>query len=272
MKHLFTTLLLFISFIFQFNTPAADIDNIPIGIVKKLGKYIPLELNFIDSNGKKVLLKDLVNKPTIIDFAYYKCTGICTPLMTEIATSVNNVDLIPGKDYNLLTVSINPYDTFKDAYNKKMEIMNLINKKIPFSSWRFLTGDSASIKILTDAAGFHFEKQGNTFLHTGIVIFVSKDGKICRYLEPDFDSQGNFQILPIDFKIAIIDAARGEAVPVIDKVLRFCFAVQPKNEALVNYLFAAIGIFMILMVFAFVKFVLFKKHPQTSFITQKLKN
>ena len=272
MKQFFTTLLLLISFIFQVNAPAADFDNKPIGVVKRLGKYIPLDLNFIDSNGKKVLFKNLVDKPTVIDFAYYKCTGICTPLMTEIAASVNNVDLMPGKDYNLLTISINSSETYNDAANKKMEILDLINKKIPPSSWRFLTGDSASIKTLADAAGFHFERQGNTFLHTGIVIFISKEGKICRYLEPSFDAQGNFQILPLDFKIAIIDAARGEAVPVIDSVLRYCFAVQPKNETLVNYLFAAIGIFMLLMVFAFVKFVLFKKHPQTNLTSAKLKN
>lgn len=272
MKKLFTTFLLLIVFLIQVKTFSDVIDNTPVGVVKRLGNYIPLNLNFVDSNGKNVLLKNLVNKPTIIDFAYYKCTGICTPLMTEIATSVNNVDLTPGKDYNLLTISINSSETYKDAANKKMEILDLVNKKIPASSWRFLTGDSASIKSLADAAGFHFERQGETFLHTGIVIFVSKDGKICRYLEPAFDAQGNFQILPLDFKIAIIDAARGEAVPVIDSVLKFCFAVQPRNETLVNYLFAAIGAFMLLMVIVFVKFVLLKKHPQANLKSAKLKN
>lgn len=272
MNKLFTNLLLLTVLLTQVSTFSDVIDNKPVGIVKRLGNYIPLDLHFIDSNGKNVLLSNLVNKPTIIDFAYYKCTGICTPLMTEIASTVNSVDLKPGKDYNLLTISINPSESYVDAANKKMEILDLVKKKIPDSSWRFLTGDSVSIKSLADAAGFHFERQGDTFLHTGIVIFVSKDGKICRYLEPAFDAQGNFQILPLDFKIAIIDAARGEAVPVIDNVLRFCFSVQPKNETLVNYLFAAIGIFMLLMVFIFVKFVLLKKHPQENFKSAKLGN
>jgi protein SCO1/2 len=237
--------------------------NEKVGIVKNLGKTIPLDLNFYDSDGKEVLLKDLVNKPTVIDFAYYKCTGICTPLMTEVATAVGKTDLEPGKDYNLLTISINPQETSFDAANKKFQIMDLIGKKIPSSSWRFLTGDSLSIKTLTDAAGFHFEREGNTFLHTGVIIFVSPSGKICRYLEPGYDEQGNFRILPLDFKMAIMDAARGRAVPVVDEVLRFCFSLQPKNKSLVITLFILIGIFMIMLVGAFVIFVLLKpkKNP-----------
>jgi len=268
MKRFFTIGLFILSLVVSRTAFAAEI-NTAVGVDKKLGENIPLDIHFYDSNGQKVLLKDIVTKPTVIDFAYYKCTGICTPLMTEIADVIDKVDLAPGKDFNIITVSINPNETPKDAANKKAEMTALINKKFPPDSWRFLTGDSTAIKTLADAAGFHFERQGNTFLHTGLLIFISKEGKICRYLEPGYDTKGNFQILPLDFKMSIIDAARGQAIPVIDEVLRFCFAFQPKNEMLVNYLFAAIGIFMILMVGAFVKFVLFK-HPKNNVTLQKI--
>ncbi len=271
MKRFITYGLIILCLVFAQTQFAAEI-NSHVGVEKKLGETVPLNLYFNDSNGQKVLLKDLVTKPTVIDFAYYKCTGICTPLMTEIADVVGKVDLKPGKDYNILTVSINPAETSADAENKKKEMFALINEKVPDASWRFLTGDSVTIKALTDAAGFHFEKQGNTFLHTGLLIFISKEGKICRYLEPGYDTQGNFQILPLDFKMSVIDAARGQAIPVIDQVLRFCFAFQPKNEMLVNYLFAGIGVFMLLMVGAFIKFVLLKR-PKDNFVlkTNKMK-
>ena len=72
-------------------------------MVEKLGNKIPLDVSFTDSEGKTVTLKDLIKKPTVIDLAYYKCTGICTPLMTEIANVINKVDLIAGKDYNIIT-------------------------------------------------------------------------------------------------------------------------------------------------------------------------
>ncbi|MHB1686163.1 MAG: SCO family protein [Ignavibacteriaceae bacterium] len=250
----FCSVLLFTSFN---KAPAADIND-KVGVVKKLNATIPLDLTFYDSDGKKVLLRDLVNKPTIIDFAYYKCTGICTPLMTEIADVVGKVDLVPGKDYNLLTVSINPAETSFDAANKKVEMMDLITKKIPSSSWRFLTGDSLSIKTLADAAGFNFERQGDTFLHTGVLIFVSPDGKICRYLEPGYDAQGNFRILPLDFKMAVIDASKGLAVPVVDEIERFCFSFQPKNKSYVIDIFKISGTGILLLVGIFVVFVLLK--------------
>ena len=268
MKKVIITIIIFVSFT-GINKVFAGSENTKVGIVKNLGKTIPMDLSFYDSDGKKVLLKDLITKPTVIDFAYYKCTGICTPLMTEVADVVGKTDLEPGKDYNLLTISISPEETSFDAANKKFQIMDLVGKKIPSSSWRFLTGDSLDVKALTDAAGFHFEKQGNTYLHTGVIIFVSPTGKICRYLEPGYDEQGNFRILPLDFKMAIMDAARGQAVPVVDEVLRFCFSLQPKNKSLVITLFILIGVFMILLVSAFVIFVLLRPKKNN---TVKVKN
>ena len=212
-----------------------------IGINEKLGNKIPLDATFYDSNGKELTLGEIINKPTVIDFAYYKCTGICTPLMTEVADVINRVDLKPGKDYDVITISFNADETPKDAYKKKQEMINLVSTGIPDSSWRFLTGDSLNIKKVTEAAGFNFEKQDDTFIHTGVLIFVSADGKICRYLRPGFSDRGSFRILPFDFKMALIEASKDEAIPVIDKALKYCFAYQPKNESYVLNMFNVSG-------------------------------
>jgi protein SCO1/2 len=229
-----------------------------VGIDQQLGKTIPLDAVFYDSKGNEVTLRKLINKPTVIDFAYYKCTGICTPLMTEVADVMNRVDLKPGKDYQVITISFDENELPKDAAEKKAAMTNLLNSGIPVSSWWFLTGDSTNIRKVTNAAGFHFERQGNTFLHIGILMFVSKDGKICRYLEPGFNYKGNFRILPLDFKMALLDASKGQAIPVIDKALRYCFSYQPKNKSYVLDVFKISGVSIVVMVTALFFFVIRK--------------
>ncbi len=229
-----------------------------IGIDQQLGKIIPLDASFYDSKGNEVTLREIINKPTVIDFAYYKCTGICTPLMTEVADVMNRVDMKAGKDYQVITISFDENEMPKDAAEKKAGMINLLRSGIPASSWWFLTGDSLNIKKITEAAGFHFERHGNTFVHIGILMFVSKDGKICRYLEPGFNYRGDFRILPFDFKMALLDASKGQAIPVIDKALRYCFTYQPKNESYVLDVFKISGASIVLIVTALFFFVIRK--------------
>jgi protein SCO1/2 len=178
--------------------------------------------------------------------------------MTEVADVMNRVDMKAGKDYQVITISFDENEMPKDAAEKKAGMINLLRSGIPASSWWFLTGDSLNIKKITEAAGFHFERHGNTFVHIGILMFVSKDGKICRYLEPGFNYRGDFRILPFDFKMALLDASKGQAIPVIDKALRYCFTYQPKNESYVLDVFKISGASIVLIVTALFFFVIRK--------------
>ncbi len=230
-----------------------------IGLTEKLGNKIPLDAVFYDSQGKKVTLGSIINKPTVIDFAYYKCTGICTPLMSEIADVMNRVDLQPGKDYNVVTISFNDDETPKDAFKKKQSMINLLRSGIPASAWWFLTGDSTNIKKVTEAAGFNFtQKEPDNFLHIGVLVFVSANGTICRYVEPGYTTRGNFRILPVSFKMALIEASKGEVIPVIDRQLRYCFTDPPKNESFVIDAFDFSGILILLAVGALYFYVIRK--------------
>lgn len=244
----------FIFFISSLNSVFASEFRNKIGVTEKLGNKIPLDTKFFDSDGKEVTLRNLINKPTVIDLAYYKCTGICTPLMTEVADVINKIDLVAGKDFNIITVSINPDEFPKDAAKKKVEMMNLVKSEIPNSAWRFLTGDSLSISELANSIGFNYEREDDTFLHTGLLVFVSSDGKICRYLKPGFTDRGDFRILPFSFKMAIVEASKGEVLPVIEEISRYCFSYEPKNESYVFDWFKISGVgvlFSVAVIFFF---------------------
>lgn len=207
--------------------------KIEIGIDEQLGKTIPLEESFLDENGNNVVLKDLFIKPTVLSFVYYNCPGICSPLLMELSDIINKTDLVLGVDYNVVVISMDQFETPKDAITSKQSFLKALDKNIPPDSWKFLTGDSSTIKKVADASGFYFKRQGKDFLHAGSFIFVDKNGKICRYLFPSFSERSGFGILPFDFKMAVLETSQGKISPTIAKVLQFCFTYDPEGQTYV---------------------------------------
>ncbi len=230
-------------------------DNTYPEVTKHLGKILPLDLTFTNSHGKQVLLRDLINKPTVIDFVYYRCTGICTPLMVELSEIIGKAKYEPGKDYNVISISIDQNETPEIAAEKKHDMLSISSKTIPDSAWTFLTGDSASIYELTNAAGFKFVRISNGFLHKGVLIFVDKTGKIVQYLSPGFVKQtGDFSILPSEFELAVEKAGKGEITSTIEKVLQTCSTFIPKGKSLTILLMVfASGIITITTVLIIIK-------------------
>lgn len=228
-------LLMFFALVLINNTTSADTakKKVEIGIEENLGQTLPLDLSFTDEDGKIVKLRSLVDKPFILNFVYYECPGICSPLLTELTNIVNRLDLVAGVDYKIITLSFNEKDNAELAKKKKANYLKLVEKNIPPESWRFLTGDSASIKLLTDAAGFMFKRQGDDFIHTGALIAVSPEGKITRYLY-------GIQFLPFDVKMALIEAASGKIGPTISKILSYCYSYSPEGR---NYVLNTTKIF-----------------------------
>jgi protein SCO1/2 len=195
----------------------------PVGIVEKLGETIPLDEEFYDESGHLVPLRNFVNKPTIFTFVYYRCPGICSPLLTELSRIVEKVDLELGKDYQILTISFDHRETPEIAAEKRENYLSSIDKPVDQNGWRFFTGDSVAIHNITDRAGFHFARSGNDFVHAGALIVVSPEGKITRYIN-------GIQYLPFDVKMAVIEASDGKVGPTIAKVLAFCYSYDPEGR------------------------------------------
>jgi protein SCO1 len=232
--------------------------KIKVGIDEQLGKQIPLNLTYTDEQGNKVVLKDLMNKPTLFTFVYYDCPGICTPLLNSLTEVINISDLVPGKDYNVISLSFDETDSPALALRKKNNYLEMITKSFPPEAWRFLTGDSVEIKKLTDAAGFYYMREGKEFIHSGAFIFVTPEGKITRYLFPGYSERAGFNILPFDFKMAIHETEEGKVAPTIARVLQFCFSYDPDGKTYVFNITRVLGAGMLLAVIGFVIFLTVK--------------
>lgn len=205
---------------------AEDVSHPEVGIVQKLGKKIDMNLSFTDSNGKPITLAQISDgKPIIIDMAYYTCPGICDAVFGGLQEVLERIKDVPGKDYRVATISFDTRDTPENARHKRNAYIKMMERPFPLDAWRFLTGDSANIHKLTDEIGFYFirNKDDSTFTHPTALIFVSKDGKIARYI---YGTTFN----AIDVEMAILNAKQNTFAPIIGKVLAMCFSYDPSEK------------------------------------------
>ena len=251
-------LIILISFLLQLNASGQSIvfnegrDAIKVGVDEHLDAYLPDSIYLMGVDSQKVLLTDLIDKPTVINYVYFRCPGICSPLMEGLADVMNRSDLVAGKDFQILTISFDPTETIDLGIRKKESYLNLIdqNKREDINKgWKFFVSDSASIAKGTNAIGFKYIRKGNDFIHAASVAVVSPDGKITRYLN-------GISFLPFDFKMAIVEASKGKSSPTINKVLQYCFSYDPAGHTYVLnvtkitgtiILFFALVIFLILI-------------------------
>ena len=197
--------------------------DLEIGIEERLDEYIPDDIYLIDTEGNRVRLYDMLDKPTVIALVYYRCPGICSPFMGAMADVVSRSDLEPGIDYQILNISFDPREGPELARTNRNNYYNLLTREINPEGWRFFVTDSLNAANITDAVGFRYKRAGLDFLHTAAMIFVSEEGKITRYLHGTY-------FLPIDLKMAVVETAAGRSGPSFSRVLAYCYSFDPEGQ------------------------------------------
>lgn len=249
MKIISKTLMLVIMGMFFATSVFAQLGN-DSGLDEKLGEQIPLNLYFLNEQGDSVQLKDIITRPTILSLVYFRCPGICSPLLGGIVEAVEQLNEKPGKDYKILTISFDPTDTPALAQKKKENYIKSFTVPFPPEQWQFLTGDSASIRAITKAVGFRYKKQGKDFVHPGLVTILSPHGKIARYLY-------GISFLPFDLKMALLEASQERTGPTISRVLLYCFSYDPAGKKYAFNFLKVTGSIILFLVLVFAVFLFF---------------
>ncbi|MFH1143712.1 MAG: SCO family protein [Candidatus Eisenbacteria bacterium] len=194
-----------------------------VGVAEHLGERLPLDLRFLDPEGRSIPLAELIDRPTVLTLVYYRCPGICSPLLSGLVDVLEKMELEPGRDYQVLTISFDPTETPDLAGRKRANHLAAFHEPFPDSAWHWMTGDSLSIARLTDAVGFRYKRVGKDFTHPGLLTILSPDGRIARYLY-------GITFLPFDLKLALIEASQGRVGPSINRVLLYCFSYDPDGR------------------------------------------
>ncbi len=230
-------------------TPEGD-----IGVFERLDEYLPEDIYIINTEGERVNLMSLIDKPTALAIVYYRCPGICSPFMTSVAEVIQSSGLVIGEDYQILNISFDPTEGPTLAKGNQSSYHMLIDKEIDPDGWRFFTTDSINSKKLTDAVGFKYKRQGLDFVHTSALIFVSDEGKITRYLHGTY-------FLPIDLKLAVVETAEGKSGPSMSRLLSFCYSYDSAGQGYVFNVTRVAGI--IILFFAVLIFLFLVLKPKS---------
>ena len=132
----------------------------------------------------------------------------------------------PGRDFNVITISIDDRETPADARRAKRIGLESIEKPFPPESWRFLTGTVPNIAAVADSVGFRFVRRDTYFDHPVGIIILSPAGKIVRYMNGADFLPGGPEAVPAG-GIGRAGGADHRAF------LRICFSYDPASHKLV---------------------------------------
>ena len=191
-----------------------------VGVDEKANSEIPKELTFTDEDGQRVELKDFFseNKPVALTLNYYECPMLCTLQLNGLAEGLKDIGLTPGKEFEVVTVSINPEETPELAREKKRNYISYLGNPEASSGWHFLTGKEDNIKALADAVGFKYRYNPETgeFAHVAVLVVLTPQGIISRYL---YGVQYEAKVL----RLSLIEASQGKIGNPLDQIILYCY-------------------------------------------------
>jgi protein SCO1/2 len=206
---------------------AAHEEQVPlteITVEQRLNAQLPLELEFVDESGGKVILGEYFNsRPVLLAFVYYQCAQVCPLVLDGLVRSLRVLSLA-DQDYEVVIVSIDPAETHTIAASKKQQYLTRLTRPDGAPRWHFLTGEAASIERLTRAAGFRYAKEpkiGKTqYIHPAVSLVLTPGGRISHYLN-------GFDYAPKDLRFALIEASDNRIGSQLDHLLLLCYQYDP---------------------------------------------
>jgi protein SCO1/2 len=203
-------------------TPAQLPGN--VSIAQKLNTQIPLDLMFHDERGKVVKLGEYFRsgRPVLLNFVYFSCPMLCPMVLEGTTESLTHLKFDIGKEFDVITVSIDPRDKAARAAEMKEKYIRHYGRLDSAPGWHFLTGNETTIKKLADAVGFQYAYDSRTdqFAHGAALLVLTPGGVTSRYFY-------GFEYKPRDLRMAIVEASEGKVGTVTDQFLLLCFHYDP---------------------------------------------
>ena len=194
-----------------------------VGIDQKLGTRIPLDLAFLDEQGRRVTLDEYVHSgPVVLSLVYFRCPMLCTEVLNGMVEAFRGLSFSAGREFSVVTVSIDPRETPELASQKKERYLEEYGRPGGAAGWHFLTGDARSIKELADSAGFRylFDPRSGQFAHAAGIMIVTPEGRLSRYLF-------GVQFDPKDLRLALMEASGNRIGSFADRLLFLCYHYDP---------------------------------------------
>ena len=201
-----------------------------VGIAQNLNAQLPLSLTFTDDAGKQVQLANYFGKrPAILALVYYQCPMLCSEELNGLTGALQMVNFVPGKDFDVIVVSIDPTEGTDLAAAKKRSYVKRYGHPESAAGWHFLTGTQANIDTLTKVVGFGYVKipapNGTLtqFAHASSIQIVTPEGKLAQYYM-------GVEYSPKDLRLGLVEASANRIGSPVDNILTNCYHYDPQTN------------------------------------------
>jgi len=197
-----------------------------VGLDQRLNQQVPLNLAFVDENGQAVQLQQYFgSKPVILIMVYYQCPMLCSQVLNGFTGAMLGVRRFNiGREFNVLTVSIDPRDTAADAAAAKKKYVVRYRRPEVEQGWHFLTGKKDQIDALAQAVGFRYawDPEVKQYAHASGIMLLTPQGRVAQYYY-------GIEYAPRDIQLGLIEASKGKIGNVVDQVLLYCYHYDPRQ-------------------------------------------
>lgn len=184
-----------------------------------IGAQVPRDASFINEDGDSVTLGSLMGeKPVLLNLVYYECPMLCTLVLNGVLKALRTVSLNVNKDFDVITISIDPRETPSLAKEKKGHYLKKYGRDGAEGGWHFLTGSKESIDAVAEAVGFKYlyTEETKQYAHAAGTVFLTPEAVVSRYLF-------GIEYAPRDLRLALVEASQNRIGNPIDKLLLYCF-------------------------------------------------
>jgi protein SCO1/2 len=201
-----------------------------VQVSQHLNQQLPMDAQFVDETGKTVRLGDYFGqKPAILTMVYYNCPMLCSEELDGLTGALEMVKLDPGKDFNVIVISIDPSEGPALAAKKKAFYLKRYGRPETASGWHFLTGQKPAIDAVSAATGYGYVRVPgpdgtlSQFAHASSIEVVTTDGKLAQYYL-------GVEYSPKDVLLGLIEASGNKIGSPVANILTYCYHYDPETN------------------------------------------
>jgi protein SCO1/2 len=201
-----------------------------VGVSQHLNQQLPFDAAFVDETGKSVTLGDYFGKrPAILSLVYYNCPLLCSEEMDGLTSALEMVKLTPGKDFDVILVSIDPSETPDLAAKRKAFYLKRYGRVETAAGWHYLTGQRPAIDAVTNAVGFGYVRvpgpdgRLSQFAHASSIEIVTTNGRLAQYYL-------GVEYSPKDMLLGLIEASGNKIGSPVANILTYCYHYDPQTN------------------------------------------
>ena len=201
-----------------------------VAVTQRLNQQLPMDAQFVDDTGKTVRLGDYFGKrPAILSLVYYNCPLLCSEEMDGLAGALEMVKLTPGKDFDIVLISIDPKETPQLAAQKKAFYVKRYGRPETANGWHFLTGQKPAIDAVSAATGFGYillpgvDGKPDQFAHASAIELATTDGRLAQYYL-------GVEYSPKDILLGLVEASGNKIGSPVANILTYCYHYDPQTN------------------------------------------